>query len=106
MDIRQYYKKIREIEAGIDEPFVFVTSLETPDGGRAGFVSEVSRELAARLVVEGRAVRATAKEIEAYLKKQQEVRRATERAELSKTIQVALIRDADQGPHDRKSTEK
>jgi hypothetical protein len=106
MDVRQFYKKIREVQGGIEEAFVFVTSLETSDGGRPGLVSEVSRELAARLLVESRVTRSLQAEIDAYRRTQQDARKAAERAELAKTIQVALIREPDRSPHDNKPGDK
>jgi hypothetical protein len=54
MDMRVYYRKIREVEASLPEDPVVVVSLETPDGGKAGILTEVSRRNAAKLVVEGR----------------------------------------------------
>ena len=53
MDLRQYFKKIRETEAALTEPFPLVVSLHTEDGGKPGMVSEVSREVAAKMIVEG-----------------------------------------------------
>lgn len=53
MDLRAYYQKIREIEARIEEAFAIVVSLETGDGGKAGIATEVSRAIAAKMVVEG-----------------------------------------------------
>jgi hypothetical protein len=64
MDLRQYFQKVREIEAEILEPYTFVVSLGTSDGGRAGIVSEVKRGLAAKLIVEGRAKLASSTERE------------------------------------------
>jgi hypothetical protein len=55
MDLRAFYQKIREMEAAIREPFVRVVSRSTPDGGKAGIKTDVSRRVAARLVVEGKA---------------------------------------------------
>jgi hypothetical protein len=66
MDLKQYFRKIRQIEAGLSERFPLVTSLETPDGGKAGLVSEISREQAAKMIVEGRAVLASEEEKEFY----------------------------------------
>jgi len=54
MDLRAYYQTIRKIEAEIREDSVVVVSLETPDGGRAGVLTEVPRSAAARLIVEQR----------------------------------------------------
>jgi hypothetical protein len=53
MDLRAYYQKIREIEVMIEEAFAIVVSLETGDGGKAGVATEVSRAIAAKMVVEG-----------------------------------------------------
>jgi hypothetical protein len=55
MDLRAYYQNIRKIEAEIRENSVVVVSLETPDGGRAGVRTEVSRGVAARLITDGKA---------------------------------------------------
>ena len=54
MDLREYYRKIREVEATIAEPFVTIVSRKTGDGGRAGAKSVVPRFVAARFVVEGK----------------------------------------------------
>ncbi|MDX2153223.1 MAG: hypothetical protein SFV54_20935 [Bryobacteraceae bacterium] len=62
MDVREYYERIRQIEASTSEEEVVVVSLSTPDGGRAGVRREVKRELAARLIAEGRARMADEKE--------------------------------------------
>ncbi len=55
MDLRTYYQTIRKIEAEITEEEAVIISRETSDGGRAGVKTEVSRELAARLIAEGTA---------------------------------------------------
>ena len=55
MDLRGFYYKIRRLEEEIADPHVVVVSLETPDGGKPGLKTEVTRENAAKLVVEGRA---------------------------------------------------
>ena len=66
MDLKQYFRKIRQIEASLSEIFPLVVSLETPDGGKPGLVSEISRELAAKMIVEGRALLASEEEKELY----------------------------------------
>lgn len=55
MDLRAFYQRIRQLESEIREPFVRVVSKSTPDGGKAGIKTDVSRRVAARLVVEGKA---------------------------------------------------
>src|SRR4051794_21196324 len=54
MDIRMYFQKIRETERNIQDPYVVVVSLETPEGGKPGRTTEVSRASAAQLIVEGK----------------------------------------------------
>ena len=54
MDLKQYFRKVRQIEAGLSERFPLVTSLETPDGGKAGLVSEISREQSSYTYLESR----------------------------------------------------
>jgi len=55
MDLRLYYQKIRDTQAKIADPFPVVESCETPDGGIAGRLTEVTPAVAARLIVEGAA---------------------------------------------------
>jgi hypothetical protein len=55
MDLRAFYQRIRQVESEIREPFVQVVSKATPDGGKAGVKTDVSRRVAARLLVEGKA---------------------------------------------------
>ncbi len=59
MDLREYYENIREITATIDTEFTVVVSKKTPDGGRPGIMTEVTRDLAARLVVDKKAALAS-----------------------------------------------
>ena len=59
MDLRVFFQKLRKIEQEIADPHVVVVSHETPDGGRRGQFAEVSRSIAARLILEGRAHLAT-----------------------------------------------
>lgn len=66
MDLKVYYKKIREIEASITEPVAVVISRATEDGGKAGMKSEVPRRLAAKLIAEEKAELASAEEAAEY----------------------------------------
>jgi len=54
MDLREYYRKIAETEAEMDEPFVMVVSRKTADGGRSGVKNVVPRAVAARMIVDGK----------------------------------------------------
>jgi hypothetical protein len=91
MDIRQYFRKLREAEAALTQDFPVVISLETADGGKAGIASEVSRSNAAQLIVEGRAVLATEEQVAEYRARQTASREAIAAAELARRVQVAIV---------------
>ncbi len=98
MDLKHYFRKLREIEAGITAPNTFVVSLETSDGGKAGIVTEVKREIAAKMIVEGRALLAGEEEKNAFLERQQAERIAIQRAEAAKRMQVTFVPSAEVEP--------
>ena len=91
MDLKVYYQKLRETESGIEEAHSAVVSLETPDGGRAGVVTEVPRAVAARLIVEGSARQATSEEAQAFREGCVEKQRLAERAAVASRIQVTVV---------------
>ncbi len=91
MNLRAYYKKIREVEHSIPEEFTIVTSLETPDGGRAGVCTEVTRAQAAKLIVEGRARLSTQPEAERNRRDILEQRKLTEDRQAATKLQIALV---------------
>ena len=95
MDLKQYFRRVRQVEASIVDTFPLVVSLETPDGGKPGLVSEISREQAAKMIVEGRARLASEEEKELYRLQQAQVKRAAEKAEIAKHLQVAIISEAE-----------
>jgi len=107
VDIKQYYRKIREIENTLDDTYVLVKSLDTADGGKAGLISEVSRSVAAKMIVEARATLASEKDKAQYAEALSAAQEAAEKAELTKRVQVAIIADPNlqQGPKNRKGTE-
>jgi hypothetical protein len=90
VDLRKYFRRVREIESELLEAYHIIVSLETPDGGKAGIMSEVPRALAAKAIAEGRAVLASEAEREAFQTKQLEARVAAERAELARRVQVIV----------------
>ena len=95
MDVKQYYRKIREVETSIPDEFPLVVSVDTSDGGKAGKISEVSRPVAAKMIVEGRAILATPKDRTEYHEWQATAKRAAEKAELARRVHVAIIADSD-----------
>jgi hypothetical protein len=88
---------MREIESTINEPFPVVVSLETPDGGKAGMLTEVSRFNAAKMIIEGRALLANDSQKQTYREQQAMLRSAAEKADLAKRVQVAILADSDLG---------
>jgi hypothetical protein len=95
MDMRQFYKKIKEFEAGITNEEVIVVSNDTPDGGKAGVMSELKRSLAARMLTEGKVRLATEEEVQSFqLEKEAEYSRAQEVLSSSK-VQIAVISEAE-----------
>jgi hypothetical protein len=95
MDLRHYYEKIREVEARIPEQYTVVVSLGTADGGKEGTRSEVSRRLAARMVVEGMGRLATAAEKEAFHATQAEQRQAAAQLAAAQRVQFTVLSSAD-----------
>lgn len=93
MDLRQFYRKIREVKATIPDEFVYIASAETTDGGRVGIVNEVTRDSAARLIVEGKAVMASQEQIEVFHSATAQARQRLDKAEMARRIQVAIISD-------------
>lgn len=90
MDLKQYYKKIGLAEEQISEEYPLISSLETSDGGKAGRISEVSRQIAAKLMVEGRATLANEDEISDYRSRQAAAKRAAAKAEIARRVQIVI----------------
>ena len=91
MDLRIYYAKVREAEAGITEAFPLVVSQVTDDGGKEGTRTEVPRRLAAKLMVEGQARLATAEEAAVYREALVEGARMAEQAMAASRLQLAVL---------------
>lgn len=90
MDLKVYYRELREVEGKLPEPCVIV-SRETPDGGKAGVRTEAPRRVAARLIVSGAARAASAAEARAFQEEKQEARRAAEQLAAASRMQVTVI---------------
>jgi len=91
MDLRAYYQKIRETESRLVEQFPVVVSCATQDGGKTGVCTEVSRSLAAKMLVEGVVREANADELRAFRKAQAEAKRAADEAEAANTLQFKVV---------------
>jgi hypothetical protein len=91
MDLRAYYQKIRQAEAEIAEAFSIIVSLATPDGGKAGSLTEVPREVAAKMLVEGVARLASATEAAVFQATQAEAMRAAQQEAAAGRVQLSVV---------------
>lgn len=93
MNLKNYYAKVRELEAGFAAGDVLVVSEATPDGGRTGVMTLVEKRVAAQLVVEGRARVASEEEREVWELEEAERRDDAAREEAAQRIQVQVVAD-------------
>lgn len=91
MDLRAYYRKIRETELSLKEPVVVVVSLETPDGGKAGVRTEVSRQTAAKMLVGGRARLASEQEMREFQEEKVDAKRLADQIAAANRVQVTVL---------------
>src|SRR5205823_4244658 len=95
MDLRLYYRKIRDIEASIADKFPIVVSQETTDGGKEGIMTEVPRLIAARLIVEKQARLASADEAHEFRESMAALKRAADQFAAAAKVQMAVLSSAD-----------
>lgn len=90
-----YYQNVKQTRAKLPEPYVFVTSMETTNGGKQGVISEVETALAARMIVDGSARESTPEEIAAHLAACEQLRAAAKEDELRSRLRVTLVNEPD-----------
>ena len=95
MDLKEYYGKIRETAEGLPGDFVVIVSLKTPDGGKEGVRTEVDRQQAARMIVDGRARAATTEEAAQFHTGQRDAIKKAQEDEQRKRVHVTIIPDED-----------
>ncbi len=95
MNLKVYYQKIRDVAASIPEPEAVVASLETPDGGRAGVLTEVPRQIAARLVVEGKARLALSEEVVQFRAELERAKQAHEERMSAAQMRITVVSESD-----------
>jgi hypothetical protein len=91
MDLRAYYKKVREADETLTGEDIVVVSLDTPEGGKAGVRTEVPRAVAAKLLAELRARVASPEEAREFHEGQHAARETHEQSEAAKRVQVMVI---------------
>jgi hypothetical protein len=103
MDMRAYYKKVRDAEAGLTGEHFVMVSLETSEGGKPGVRTEVPRDIAARLIAEVRARVATEDEAREFHQTNRDAREAHEQNEAAKRVQVMVIPASELKKHRERS---
>jgi hypothetical protein len=91
MDMRSYYKKVREAESALKGNDVVVVSIATPEGGIDGVLTEAPRGVAAKLIAEGRARVATDAESGKFREGLRAGREKYEQDEAARHVQVVVV---------------
>lgn len=91
MDLKTYYQRIREFAAGIPGESAVIVSLATPEGGRAGLLTEVPKEVAARMLADGIASLAGEEEAARFHQQAQVRREEEEHRRAAARIRVSFI---------------
>ncbi|MES1257286.1 MAG: hypothetical protein ABUS51_02605 [Acidobacteriota bacterium] len=91
MDLRSYYKKVREAEEQLRGEYLVVVSLATPEGGKDDVKTEVPRRVAAKLIAEGKARAATEEETLQFHDANQEALLQHRQEEAARRVQVMVI---------------
>ncbi|MBL8179946.1 MAG: hypothetical protein JNK48_35025 [Bryobacterales bacterium] len=90
MDVKQYFQRVRELAMQLPGEEVVIKSLPTPNGGKAGILTEVNRQTAAKQIIDGNAVLATEKESTEYYSEMEAKRQIAERALALSRLQISL----------------
>ena len=101
MDLRSYYKKVRDAESALKGNEVVVVSLATPEGGIDGVLTEAPRGVAAKLIAEGRARVATDTEAGEFREGLRAGREKYEWEEAARRVQVMVVPAREERTKDR-----
>lgn len=91
MDLRSYYRKVREAEASLTGDSVVLVSLATSEGGKEGVKTEAPRLVAAKLIAEGRARVASDEETQAFQESNREAKERFDQEEAARRMQVMVV---------------
>lgn len=91
MNLKDYYREITAQEAAIEEQFVLVISLKTPNGGRAEVASEVNRATAAKLIVDRQARLASPEEVKKLRDEREAKQRREDLASLQERVRMTRL---------------
>ena len=91
MDLRTWYKKLRDAEATLAGEHFVIVSLATSEGGKPDVRTEVPRAIAARLIAEVRARVATEEEAREFHEERRIALEQHRQDEAAKRVQVMVI---------------
>jgi len=91
MDLRSYYRKVRDAESTLKGHDVVLVSLATAEGGKEGVRTEAPRSVAAKLIAEGRARVASEAESEEFREGLRTARLQFEQEEAARRVQVVMV---------------
>lgn len=91
MNLKTYYQKIRDIEQTLLGPYVVLESNETTDGGKEGLLTEVPRQLAAKMIVDGRARLAAEHAICDFHDKKSAAKRTAEQEAITSQMRIMSV---------------
>jgi hypothetical protein len=91
MDLRTWYKKVRDAEASLTGEHFVMVSLATSEGGKEGVRTEVPRSIAARLIAETRARVASEEEALEFREASLLALEQYKQEEAAKRVQVMVI---------------
>jgi|SRR5579859_189036 len=95
MNLKTYYQKIRDIEQTIIEPYAVLESNETTDGGKEGLLTEVPRQLAAKMIADGRARLAPEHAIRHFHEHNSAAKRTAEQEAITSQMRMMSVPAAD-----------
>jgi len=95
MNLKSYYQALRELEQSLTEPFAVLASQTTPDGGKEGLLTEVPKELAAKMIVDGRARLASADAVREFQEKKAEAKKTADTEAAANRMQMTLVPTVD-----------
>jgi hypothetical protein len=91
MDLRSYYKKVREADSTLKGNDIVLVSLATSEGGKEGVLTEAPRVVAAKLIAEQRARVATDAEAEVFRQGLRTARDQYEEEEAARRVQIVMV---------------
>lgn len=106
MDVKGYYRRLREKEAELPDGDLVVVSEATADGGQEGVVSVVPKQIACRLLVEGRARLASAEEKLRFEREERAAREAWQKVQEAQRIHVQVMNGLQQAAIARKQSRR